>query len=67
MNFRFSEEEEAALELAGQILEDATSFDRMREVEREDGGPGFDRALWSQLAEANLLGVALSEEQGGQG
>ncbi|MCA9501624.1 MAG: acyl-CoA dehydrogenase family protein [Myxococcales bacterium] len=67
MNFRFSEEEEAARELAGQILEDATSFDRMREVEREDGGPGFDRALWSQLAEANLLGVALSEEQGGQG
>ena len=32
MNFRFSEEEEAARELAGQILEDATSFDRMREV-----------------------------------
>ena len=30
MNFNFSEEEEAAKELAEQILNDATSFDRLR-------------------------------------
>ena len=41
MNFDFSEEEEAVQELAGQILGDATSFDRLREVEADAAGPGF--------------------------
>jgi alkylation response protein AidB-like acyl-CoA dehydrogenase len=66
MNFTFSDEEEAAKSLAAQILGDATSFDRMREVEADDDGPGFDRPLWTQLAESNLLGLSLSEEFGGQ-
>ncbi len=66
MNFEFSEEEEAVQELAGQILGDATSFDRLREVEADAEGPGFDRVLWASLAEANLLGLALSEDHGGQ-
>jgi alkylation response protein AidB-like acyl-CoA dehydrogenase len=67
MNFDFSEEEEAAKELAEQILGDATSFDRLREVEADDEGPGFDRELWSSLAEANLIGLPISEDLGGQG
>ena len=67
MNFDFSEEEEAVRELAGQILGDSTSFDRLREVERDADGPGFDRELWSALAEANLIGLPISEDHGGQG
>ncbi len=67
MNFDFSEEEEAVKELAGQILGESTSFDRLREVERDDDGPGFDRELWASLAEANLIGLAISEDLGGQG
>lgn len=67
MNFSFSEEEEAAKDLAGQILGDATSFERTREVESDDDGPGFDRTLWAQLAESNLLGLPISESLGGQG
>ncbi|MAG30199.1 MAG: acyl-CoA dehydrogenase [Deltaproteobacteria bacterium] len=67
MNFKFSEEEEAAKELAGQILGDSTSFDRMREVENDEDGPGFDRELWAQIAESNLLGLPISEDLGGQG
>lgn len=67
MNFNFSEEEEAAKELAEQILGDATSFDRLREVEADDDGPGFDRALWASLADANLIGLPISEDLGGQG
>lgn len=67
MDFKFSEEEEAARELAEQILDDSTSFDRLREVERDDDGPGFDRALWASLAEANLIGVPIAEDLGGQG
>jgi alkylation response protein AidB-like acyl-CoA dehydrogenase len=67
MNFSFSEEEEAAKDLAGQILGDATSFDRTRKVESDNDGPGFDRTLWAQLAESNLLGLPISESLGGQG
>ncbi len=67
MNFEFSEEEDAARELAAQILGDGSSFDRTREIESEPEGPGFDRALWSQLAEANLIGLPISHELGGQG
>ena len=67
MNFNFSEEEQAAKELAEQILDESTSFDRLREVERDDDGPGFDRELWASLAEANLIGLPISEDLGGQG
>jgi alkylation response protein AidB-like acyl-CoA dehydrogenase len=67
MNFDLSEEEEAARDLARQILSGATSFDRSREIEGDREGPGFDRDLWSQLAEANLLGLPISEDFGGQG
>lgn len=66
MNFDFSEEEEAVQELAEQILGESTSFDRLREVEADADGPGFDRELWSALAEANLIGLPLSEDHGGQ-
>jgi alkylation response protein AidB-like acyl-CoA dehydrogenase len=67
MNFEFSEEQEAAKDLAAHILSDASSFDRLREVERDEAGPGFDRELWQQLAESNVIGLALAEEFGGQG
>lgn len=67
MNFNLSEEEEAVKELAGQILGDATSFDQTRDIESDDEGPGFDQALWAQLAESNLIGLSLSEALGGQG
>ena len=66
MNFNLSEEEEVAKDLAGQILGDSTSFDRTREVESDEEGPGFDRALWAQLAESNLIGLPIAEALGGQ-
>ncbi len=67
MNFDLSEEEEAVQQLAGQILADATSFDRTRELESSDETSGFDRALWAQLADSNLIGLSISETLGGQG
>lgn len=67
MNFKFSEEEDAAKELAEQILGESTSFDRLREVEADNAGPGFDRELWASLAESNLIGLPISEDLGGQG
>lgn len=67
MNFDLSEEEVAARDLAKQILDDATSFERSRAIESDPLGPGFDRALWAQLAESNLLGLPIAESAGGQG
>ncbi len=67
MNFDLSEEEEAVKQLAAQILGDGTSFERTREVESEDEGPGFDQALWARLVESNLIGLPISETLGGQG
>lgn len=67
MNFEFSEEQAAAKDLAAHILGDASSFDRLREIDRDRSGPGFDRKVWSQLAQSNLIGLTLSDEVGGQG
>jgi len=66
MNFKFSEEEEITKELAAQILRGSTSFDRLRQVERDAAGPGYDRELWRKLAESNLIGLTVAEELGGQ-
>ena len=41
------------------------TVERVKAVERSD--ERFDRALWAQLAEANLLGLCLPEDDGGSG
>ncbi len=65
MDFSFSEEQEALRELARKILGDLATPDRLGKIEAS--GVWFDRELWGELAKANLLGVGLSEEQGGSG
>ena len=65
MDFAPNESQAAVAELAAQILGDGAGFERTRELEAE--GAPYDHALWSRLAEANLLGVALDEAHGGQG
>ena len=67
MNFDFSDEEQAAQDLAAQILDDGASFDRTREIESDQAGSGIDHALWKQLADSNLLGLSVLESLGGQG
>ncbi len=63
MDFQFEDEEKAVAQLARQILEDQVTNERLKEIEQE--GAARDSKLWSSLAEANLLGVAISEEHGG--
>ena len=65
MDFTFTEEQEAVRDLAGQIFAGHASADRVKEVEA--GDERFDRALWAELAAANLLGIALPDEVGGSG
>jgi 3-oxocholest-4-en-26-oyl-CoA dehydrogenase beta subunit len=67
MDFSFSEEQEAVRDLAGRIFTDLATNERLREFESVPDGDYFDRKLWSELAAAGLLGVALPEEVGGAG
>ncbi|MHB8465426.1 MAG: acyl-CoA dehydrogenase family protein [Acidimicrobiales bacterium] len=65
MDFTFSEEQLAVGELAATIFGDLATVDRIKEV--ADTDDRVDRRLWSELAKANLLGIALPEAHGGSG
>jgi alkylation response protein AidB-like acyl-CoA dehydrogenase len=65
MDFSFSEEQIMLGRLAREILEKEISPERLAEIEA--GSDPVDRALWSKLAEANLLGLSVPEELGGMG
>jgi alkylation response protein AidB-like acyl-CoA dehydrogenase len=65
MDLSFTEEQQALRELARKILEAEVTPGRLREAEA--GPEWFDRALWSELGKAGLLGVCVPEEQGGSG
>jgi alkylation response protein AidB-like acyl-CoA dehydrogenase len=66
MDFSYSDEQQAAIELARQILSDHATPQRMRALEQA-GGPRFDRELWAKLAEAGLIAAGVPEAQGGAG
>jgi len=63
MDLAFSEEQEALAALARDIFDGHVTTDRLKEVEA--GPERFDRALWAELARANLLGVGIHERHGG--
>ncbi|MFZ4519813.1 MAG: acyl-CoA dehydrogenase family protein [Microthrixaceae bacterium] len=66
MDFRFDEEQQAIAELAGQVLGDLSTHERLRDLERGDV-PRFDRELWAKLAETGVLGAFVPEAHGGAG
>jgi alkylation response protein AidB-like acyl-CoA dehydrogenase len=65
VDFLFSDEQEAVRGLAAQIFADHATHERIKELEAS--GEWYDRALWSELARANLTALALPEEAGGGG
>lgn len=65
MDFSLSEEQSAVVESAVKLFEGHLTDERRAEVEA--AGEGIDRRLWSALADANLLGLAVPEEYGGSG
>ena len=67
MDFSFSEEQEAVRELADRIFTDLSTQERLRAMETDPADDRFDRKLWSELAGAGLLGIALPEDVGGAG
>ena len=65
MDLALTEEQEAVVALAEQILTGELSGERRRAV--EDGETGVDEALWQTFAEAGLLALCLPESAGGSG
>jgi alkylation response protein AidB-like acyl-CoA dehydrogenase len=68
MDFTYSEEQDAVRELAGRIFSERATHERLKEIEQAAAEEGpIDRDLWRELAGAGLLGIHLSEDDGGSG
>lgn len=65
MDFSFTEEQETVGKVARQLFEHRATPEHLAEL--ESGEVRFDAALWSELAGADLFGVALPESVGGSG
>ena len=65
MDFALSETQTELVGLTNKILSDRMTLTHLKEAERSD--EGFDRDTWNELAKANLLGIAIPEDQGGLG
>ncbi|HEB27231.1 MAG TPA: acyl-CoA dehydrogenase [Porticoccus sp.] len=66
MDFGFTEEQKDVQNLASEILTDLVTPEVLAQYD-EYHADRFDQTLWSKLAEAGLLGVALDEQFGGMG
>jgi alkylation response protein AidB-like acyl-CoA dehydrogenase len=60
-----TQEQEALVGLAAEILAGRTSNDQLAALEKTESR--FDAELWRELADAGLLGIAVPEEHGGAG
>lgn len=65
MDFTFSEDQQALGTVARALLERRATTDRLTEIETADAR--HDGELWKELADADLLGIALPESVGGSG
>jgi len=65
MDFEFTDEQQSLRDLAREILEQEVTQKALAQIEAGDEWIGRD--LWQKLADANLLGLAIPEEQGGMG
>lgn len=66
MDFSLDDQQQAIGDLASQVLGDASTHERLRDLERSDG-PRLDRDLWASLARTGVLGAFVPEEHGGAG
>jgi alkylation response protein AidB-like acyl-CoA dehydrogenase len=66
MDFDLTDEQQATIDVAAKLLGDKATPDAIRAVEQTDD-LRFDRGLWSAMADAGLLGLAVPAEHGGAG
>lgn len=67
MNFGFTEEQDLLRAEVRKFLDQNASLERVREIVESADGPGFDRALWTRMAELGWVGLSLPEAHGGVG
>ena len=65
MDFRFSDEQLAVAEAATGVFGGLVDPERIGAIEQTDDR--IDRELWQALADADLLGIAVPESEGGAG
>lgn len=65
MDFNLNDEEQVIFDLAGQILGDKSTHERLRQLSADDDR--IDAEAWAALAEAGVLGAAVPEQHGGIG
>jgi alkylation response protein AidB-like acyl-CoA dehydrogenase len=65
MEFEFSDEQDTIRQLAAQILTAEATSERAKAFEAT--GDGYDRLVWSKLAEGGLLGIAVPTAYDGMG
>jgi alkylation response protein AidB-like acyl-CoA dehydrogenase len=65
VDFTFNEEQRAVQEAVEGIFSGLVTPDRVQQVEATE--ERFDRALWAELAKADLLGLSIPEAFGGGG
>ena len=66
MDFDLTDEQQATTELAAKLLGDKATPEALRALDHADE-LRFDRDLWSAMADAGLLGIAVPVEHGGAG
>ncbi|HSA53339.1 MAG TPA: acyl-CoA dehydrogenase family protein [Yinghuangia sp.] len=70
MDFAYTDEQRELVGLVRTILGERVTHDSLAALEAgvtSDGVPRFDRALWAELAKADILGIGLPQEYGGSG
>jgi 3-oxocholest-4-en-26-oyl-CoA dehydrogenase beta subunit len=65
MDFTLTDDQQALVGLAAEILDDLATPERLARLEAD--GAWLDDDLWSRLADAGVAGAALSEDVGGGG
>ncbi len=65
MDFTFTDEQDTIAKVARQLFERRVTPEHLTELEA--GDIRYDAALWRELAEADLLGIALPDNVGGSG
>src|SRR5258708_39330893 len=65
MDFAFTEAQDAVADLSRKIFAERVTPAALKAVEAEPDW--FYRRLWTDLADAGLLGTAIPEDQGGSG
>jgi alkylation response protein AidB-like acyl-CoA dehydrogenase len=65
MDFSFTEDQNSIRDLVKQVLTDIVTDDSLKALAKE--GTWFHERAWKQLAESEMLGLAIPEEHGGAG